>query len=84
MSSGATGWEARRALTPEGMQEVMDELGLSQNDVALRLGVGQSTVSEWLSSKRRPPELVAATFVDPVLRGHILEQAALLGGRRSG
>lgn len=43
-----------RELFPKNLQRYMADAGLSQTDVARRLGVSKQTVSEWISGKKFP------------------------------
>ena len=43
-----------RELFPKNLQRYMADAGLSQTDVARRLGVSKQTVSDWISGKKFP------------------------------
>ena len=68
------------ALLSEAIRLRREELGLDQSELALRLGVGQQTVSRWetgsgLPRRERLPQLADALEFDP---SHLLRLAGYL------
>jgi DNA-binding transcriptional regulator YiaG len=70
--------EAREKMTGEKMQEISEDLGLTQADVALLLGgYHQSTVSIWYKTGNAP-EIVKHIFASPTCRKHFFQDKALI------
>lgn len=60
-------------MTPEQVRELRQRLGLSQEQMAHRLGTSLQTVHRWESGKSKPSQLAERAFSD-------LEREARDGG----
>jgi transcriptional regulator with XRE-family HTH domain len=49
----------------KALKKVLETYGISQNQLAIAMGIGRSTINHWVNDKREPladtiPEIVAA------------------------
>lgn len=63
--------------TAQGYQRLIDDCGLTQEDVALRVGKDRSTVSNLLRLLKLPPDIQAAVRTRKIAMGHARALLAL-------
>lgn len=72
-----------KLLTPDQIREGIDRVGLSQKEVAGRLGIAEATLSRWLNKtqiqSRALDNLLRAFLAFPQLREALSEDTATLG-----